>query len=184
MNLTLSQRQDSINILQSRFERYPERHQSIDWAHVKKRLEATEDRKIWSLAEMERTGGEPDVVAVNEHSQEVMFFDCSAESPAGRRSLCYDQAALESRKENRPQGSAMQMAGEMGIALLNEEQYRFLQGLGNFDTKTSSWIHTPDAVRKLGGSLFGDCRYNHVFIYHNGASSYYAARGFRGWLNI
>ncbi len=184
MNITPTQRQELIATLKTRFERNSDRHKGLDWTYVQTRLDNANDRKLWSLAEMERTGGEPDVVGVNEHNNEVIFYDCVAESPAGRRSLCYDQAALESRKENRPQGSALQMAAEMGIELLNEEQYRYLQVFGNFDTKTSSWIHTPEAVRNLGGSLFGDRRYNHVFIYHNGASSYYAARGFRGWLSV
>lgn len=184
MNVTASQRQELIDTLKKRFAYHPDRHKGIDWLYVQARLNDAPDKKIWSLWEMERTGGEPDVVGTKEQSDEVIFYDCVAESPAGRRSLCYDQAALDSRKENRPQGSAEKMASEMGIELLTEEQYRYLQVLGNFDTKTSSWIFTPGAVRKLGGSLFGDRRYNHVFVYHNGASSYYAARGFRGWLSI
>lgn len=184
MKVTISEIQELISVLKRRFEQHEGRHKSTDWAYVQSRLDVSSEKKLWSLAEMERTGGEPDVVGVNEQNDEVIFYDCAAESPAGRRSLCYDQAALDSRKENKPQGSAAQMAADMGIELLTEDQYRYLQVLGDFDTKTSSWIYTPGAVRKLGGSLFGDRRYNHVFIYHNGASSYYAARGFRGWLSV
>jgi hypothetical protein len=184
MNLTPSQRDELLKTIEIRFERNSNRHPGINWSYVETRLNAATEKKLWSLAEMERTGGEPDVVGINERNDEAIFHDCAAESPTGRRSLCYDQAALESRKENRPQGSVLEMAADMGIELLTEEQYRYLQVLGDFDTKTSSWIHTPEAVRKLGGSLFGDRRYNHVFIYHNGASSYYAARGFRGWLSV
>lgn len=184
MKLAISKKTELIAVLKKRFEQNIGRHKSLDWAYIQGRLHAASEEKLWSLAEMERTGGEPDVVGVNEQKDEVIFYDCAAESPAGRRSLCYDQAALESRKENKPQGSAAQMAAEMGIELLTEDQYHYLQVLGDFDTKTSSWIHTPGAVRRLGGSMFGDRRYNHVFIYHNGASSYYAARGFRGWLSV
>jgi hypothetical protein len=159
------------------------RHKGIRWDMVQARLEATPD-KLWSLAEMERTGGEPDVVGVDKKNGEYIFYDCSAESPAGRRSLCYDQEAFNSRKENKPKGSAVQLATSMGIELLTEEQYRHLQTLGTFDAKTSSWIKTPAPIRKLGGALFGDFRFGHVFVYHNGAESYYAARGFRGMLRV
>jgi hypothetical protein len=184
MKVTRLQRQEILGTLKLRFENNISRHQGLTWDTIQTRLDAAPESKLWSLAEMERTGGEPDVVGIGAQSDEVLFFDCSAESPAGRRSLCYDQAAWESRKENRPQGSAAQMAADIGIEMLTEEQYRLLQALGNFDIKTSSWIKTPDAVRKLGGSIFGDRRYNQVFVYHNGASSYYAGRGFRGWLSV
>jgi hypothetical protein len=184
MNFTPFDRQALTSILKNRFEHNLIRHEGLNWDYIQTRLDAASDKKLSSLAEMERTGGEPDVVGVNERSDEVIFYDCATESPTGRRSLCYDQPALESRKENRPQGSALQMASDMGIELLTEEQYRYLQLFGKFDTKTSSWLQTPAAIRKMGGSLFGDRRYDHVFIYHNGASSYYAARGFRGWLSI
>ena len=159
------------------------RHENLEWLKVQARLEAN-PAKLWSLQKMEETGGEPDVVGYTKASGEFVFYDCSAESPKGRRSLCYDDEALASRKENKPEGSAMEMAAEIGVELLTEEQYRSLQELGSFDTKTSSWIQTPAAVRKLGGALFCDRRYNHVFLYHNGAESYYAARGFRGSLSI
>lgn len=172
-----------IKILKTRFEKNMNRHKGIEWAKVQARLEANAD-KLWSLAEMEDTGGEPDVVSFDKKTGEYIFYDCAAESPAGRRSFCYDRAALNARKEHKPKNSAMDMAEEMGIAILTEEQYRELQQLGNFDTKTSSWIKTPDAIRKLGGAVFCDRRYNTIFLYHNGAESYYAARGFRGSLRV
>lgn len=157
------------------------RHKGMDWSSIEERLKG---EKLWMLQQMEQTGGEPDVVGTDRKTGEYIFMDCSAESPAGRRSLCYDMEALDARKENKPQGSAMGMAAEMGIEILDEAQYRYLQQFGPFDTKTSSWIITPADVRKKGGSLFGDHRYGQVFIYHNGASSYYAARGFRGCLKV
>ena len=160
-----------------------ERHKGLEWANVEARLEANAE-KLWSLHEMERTGGEPDVVGHDKKTGEHIFYDCSAESPKGRRSLCYDRKALDSRKENKPKGSAMDMAAAMGIELLTEEQYRELQALGEFDTKTSSWLNTPSKIRELGGALFCDRRFDTVFVYHNGAESYYAARGFRGWLRV
>ncbi len=181
--LTSAQREELLNTLASRFEKHTKRHKGIEWADVRARLEK-HDAKLVSLFRMEETGGEPDVVACDKKSGEYIFYDCSAESPKERRSICYDQEALESRKQNKPAGSAMAMAEEMGIDMLTEEQYRDLQKLGKFDTKTSSWIITPPAIRKLGGALFGDCRYDHVFVYHNGAESYYAARGFRGSLRV
>jgi hypothetical protein len=169
--------------LKTRFESNRSRHEGLDWAHVEARLEAN-GAKLRSLEEMEKTGGEPDVVSYDKRTGELVFFDCSAESPKGRRSVCYDVEALEARKENKPADSAVGMAAAMGIELLTEEQYRELQTLGEFDTKTSSWVQTPPAIRKLGGALFCDRRYDHVFTYHNGAQSYYAARGFRGALRI
>jgi hypothetical protein len=169
--------------LKKRFEKNMTRHQNISWTDVEVKL-LQEPGKLWSLSEMERTGGEPDVVAYNEFVDEYSFFDCSAESPAGRRSLCYDPEALEARKENKPSGSAIGLAAEIGIELLNEEQYRSFQQLGKFDLKTSSWIQTPPAIRKLGGALFADFRYGNVFVYHNGVQSYYAARAFRGCLKV
>jgi hypothetical protein len=172
-----------LETLQARFERHPARHKGISWADVQARLETHPD-KVRSLYEMERTVGEPDVVARNAKTGEIVFYDCAAESPAGRRSLCYDREGLQSRKENRPSGSAVEMAAEMGIELLTEEDYRALQKLGAFDLKTSSWVQTPPAIRKLGGALFCDRRYDQVFVYHNGAQSYYAARGFRGSLRV
>lgn len=177
------QREELLGILKARFEDNMRRHTGLKWARVQARLEAHPD-KLWSLHEMERTGGEPDVVGYDAETGECVFCDCAAESPAGRRSLCYDREALESRKEARPRDSAMDMAAAMGIEILGEEQYRALQALGNFDTKTSSWLKTPDAIRKRGGAIFADRRYDHVFVYHNGASSYYAARGFRGSLRV
>lgn len=159
------------------------RHQGLEWSKVQTKLEANPE-KLWSLSEMERTGGEPDVVSYDEKTDEYIFFDCAAESPKGRRSVCYDREALESRKKHKPETSAMDMAAAMGIELLTEEQYRALQQLGEFDLKTSSWIQTPPDIRKRGGALFCDRRYEHVFVYHNGAESYYASRGFRGWLKV
>src|SRR5579862_135486 len=182
-NLSSEQRRELIKVLQARFQKNMNRHQGLDWARVQARLEANAE-KLWSLHEMERTGGEPDVVGLDNKTGEYIFCDCSAESPKGRRSICYDGEALESRKENKPADSAMDMALAMGIELLTEEQYRELQRVGNFDTKTSSWVKTPSAIRKLGGALFCDRRFDTVFVYHNGAESYYAARGFRGSLKV
>ena len=176
--LSAAQRNGLITVLKLRFEKNMNRHKGIQWAEVQAKLE-TGTEKLWSLNEMESTGGEPDVVAYDKKTGEYIFYDCSAESPKGRRSICYDHEALEARKEHKPENSAVEMAADMGIELLTEEQYRQLQQAGNFDTKTSSWIITPAAVRKLGGALFCDRRYNTVFVYHNGAESYYAARGFR-----
>jgi len=181
--LSPEQQEQLLKTLKARFEQNMNRHKSIVWTKVQAKLEAHPE-KLWSLNEMERTGGEPDVVGYDKKKNEFVFFDCSPESPAGRRSLCYDQEAWESRKEAKPKNSAMKMASDMGIELLTEEQYRELQKLGEFDTKTSSWIKTPDEIRELGGALFCDRRYNHVFTYHNGAESYYAARGFRGLLRV
>ncbi len=177
------QREDPLRGLKARFADNMSRHRGITWAKVQARLEA-DPEKLRSLHEMERTGGEPDVVGVDHRTGEYTFFDCSAESPRGRRSVCYDREALESRKEHKPKDTAMDMAAAMGIELLTEEQYRELQTLGEFDTKTSSWLRTPSDIRKLGGAIFADRRYNQVFVYHNGASSYYAARGFRGSLRV
>lgn len=172
-----------IGTLKTRFEKNITRHKDFAWAKIQASLEANPE-KLWPLSEMERTGGEPDVVDYNDKSGEFIFYDCSAESPAGRRSVCYDPEALESRKEHKPKHSAIGMAIEMGIELLTEEQYRRLQQHGKFDLKTSSWVKTPAEIRKLGGALFCDRRYDHVFLYHNGAESYYAARGFRGLLKV
>lgn len=172
-----------LQTLKNRFDKNTNRHQGLEWANVQAKLE-TNPEKLWSLNEMERTGGEPDVVDYDKNTNEYLFYDCSAESPKDRRSVCYDQEALEARKENKPKNSAVAMATEMGIDLLTEEQYRELQQLGNFDTKTSSWIQTPAENRKLGGAIFADFRYATVFVYHNGAESYYAARGFRGSLKV
>ncbi len=172
-----------LSILKSRFEKNMNRHKGLDWAKVQQRLEGN-TAKLKSLNEMETTGGEPDVVGYDKKTGEYIFYDCSSESPAGRRSICYDREALNSRKEHKPASSAMDMATAMGIEILTEEQYRKLQQLGNFDLKTSSWVKTPADIRKLGGALFCDRRYNTVFVYHNGAESYYAARGFRGLLKV
>lgn len=181
--LSANDAKDILNILQARFEKNTARHKGIKWSDVQARLEKN-PAKLWSLNEMEITEGEPDVVGVDKKSGEFIFTDCSAESPKGRRSICYDHKALAARKEHKPKDSAMNMAEEMGIELLTEEQYRDLQRLGNFDLKTSSWILTPQPIRNLGGALFCDKRYNHVFTYHNGAESYYGARGFRGVLKV
>jgi len=183
MNLPVEQREALLATLQARFEKNTTRHPSLAWSDVRSRLEARPAR-LRSLHDMESTGGEPDVVGFDEQSGELLFVDCAAESPAGRRSLCYDRAARESRKEAAPEGSAVEMAAAMGISLLTEAQYRALQELGEFDTKTSSWVETPAAIRQRGGAVFCDRRYGHVFLYHNGASSYYAARGFRGALRV
>lgn len=177
------QNENLLETLQARFEKNMKRHKGIAWEDVQARLKA-HPKKLRSLEEMERTGGEPDVIGHDAKTGEYLFYDCSPESPDGRRSLCFDRDALDSRKENKPSGSALEMADAMGIELLTEDEYRALQKLGTFDLKTSSWIATPPAIRKLGGSLFCDRRYDHVFVYHNGASSYYAARGFRGSLRV
>lgn len=182
-NLSPEQSQAFLGALKARFEKNINRHQALEWAEVQAKLQANPE-KLWSLYEMERTGGEPDVVGHDSQTGEFIFYDCSAESPKDRRNVCYDQAALEARKEFKPKDSAMNMAASMGIELLTEEQYRELQNLGNFDTKTSSWLKTPVEIRRLGGAIFGDRRYNHVFVYHNGAESYYSARGFRGSLRV
>lgn len=182
-NLSPKQNEELLRTLKDRFDKNMDRHKGLDWAKVKARLQTKTD-KLWSLSEMERTGGEPDVVGQEKKSGEYIFFDCSAESPQGRRSLCYDRQALNSRKEHKPKNSVLDLASAMGIELLTEEEYRDLQKLGEFDLKTSSWIKTPVEIRKLGGALFCDRRYNHVFVYHNGAESYYAARGFRGSIRI
>jgi hypothetical protein len=176
-------REEFLTELKDRFEKNLNRHKGVDWAKVQARLGA-DAKKLWSLSEMERTGGEPDVVGFDKKTGEYIFYDCSAESPKGRRSLCYDRQALESRKEHKPENNAIDMAAAMGIELLTEEQYRELQKLGNFDTKTSSWVKTPADIRKLGGAVFCDRRYDTVFLYHNGAESYYAARAFRGSLRV
>lgn len=181
--LSLDQREELLQTLKTRFEKNMNRHQDLEWSHVHKKLE-TASEKLWSLNEMERTEGEPDVVEYDKETDEYIFFDCSAESPKGRRSVCYDREALESRKKHKPENNAIDMAATIGIELLNEEQYRALQELGTFDTKTSSWIQTPSDIRERGGALFCDYRYGHVFVYHNGAESYYAARGFRGSLRV
>lgn len=181
--LSAAQQKEILSTLKARFEKNMDRHKSMEWAAIQSKLEASPE-KLWSLNAMEETGGEPDVVDHDKKTGAYIFYDCAAESPKGRRSICYDHEALEKRKEHKPENSAVEMAAEMGIELLTEEQYRELQQLGNFDTKTSSWIKTPAAIRKLGGALFCDCRYNTVFLYHNGADSYYAARGFRGLLKV
>jgi hypothetical protein len=182
-NLSPEQREELIRALKSRFEKNVNRHKGIEWAEVQTKLEASAE-KLWSLNEMQRTGGEPDVVGHDERTGEYIFYDCSAESPQGRRSLCYDREALESRKQNKPENSALDMAAAIGIEILTEDEYRELQKLGEFDTKTSSWIRTPSRIRKLGGAIFCDRRYDTVFVYHNGAESYYAARAFRGSLRV
>lgn len=181
--LTNKQRDEILKVVQARFDKNMNRHKGLEWAAVRARLEAN-PKKLGSLSEMEETGGEPDVVGYDKKTGEFIFYDCSEQSPEGRRSLCYDRAALDSRKEHKPKDSAVNMAAAMGVDLLTEEQYRQLQTLGAFDTKTSSWVKTPVAIRKLGGALFCDCRYGTVFVYHNGAESYYAARGFRGALGV
>lgn len=181
--LSSEQKNELIDILRIRFEKNTNRHKNIEWNDVLAKLESKPE-KLWSLNEMEKTGGEPDVVGLDEKTGEYIFIDCSAESPKGRRSVCYDREGLDSRKEHKPENNAIDMASEMGIEILSEEQYRKLQQLGKFDSKTSSWIKTPDEIRKLGGALFADFRYNQVFVYHNGAQSYYGVRGFRGILKV
>ncbi len=181
--LSKSQQVELIRILKTRFEKNISYHKSIEWTKVEAKLQV-DSNKLWTLNEMEITGGEPDVVGYDKKTDEYIFYDCSAESPGGRRSLCYDREALTSRKENKPKNSAMDLAAHIGVEILSEEEYRALQKLGKFDTKTSSWVKTPAEIRKLGGAFFCDCRYNHVFLYHNGAESYYAARGFRGSLRV
>ncbi|HXF64732.1 MAG TPA: DUF4256 domain-containing protein [Caldilineaceae bacterium] len=183
--LSPEQREELLRILKARFEKHMNRHPGLEWANVQARLEANPAR-LWSLHEMERTGGEPDVVGHDQKTGEYIFYDCSAESPIGRRSICYDRAGQEEREKRgvHPEGNAMDMAAAMGIELLTEEQYRALQELGNFDTKTSSWLKTPSDIRERGGALFADRRYGHVFVYHNSAPTFYAARGFRGWLRV
>jgi uncharacterized protein DUF4256 len=183
-DLSPGQREELLRTLKSRFEKNMNRHKGLEWAHVQAKLKAHAE-KLWSLNEMERTGGEPDVISSHDKKTgEYIFCDCSAESPKGRRNVCYDREALDSRKEHKPEDNALDMAAAMGIELLTEEQYRELQKLGNFDTKTSSWVKTPSNIRKLGGALFCDRRYDTVFVYHNGAESYYAARAFRGSLRV
>lgn len=181
--LSIEQQEELINILKARFEKNMHRHEGLEWAKIQAKLEANTE-KLWSLNEMEGTGGEPDVVGHDKETDEYIFHDCSAESPKGRRSVCYDREALESRKKHKPENSAIDMATAMGIELLTEAQYREHQKLENFDMKTSSWVQTPANIRKLGGAIFCDCRYDTVFMYHNGADSYYAARGFRGSLRV
>jgi uncharacterized protein DUF4256 len=181
--LSPKQREELLSALKTRFEKNMNRHKGLEWAKVQAKLESNTE-KLWSLNEMERTGGEPDVVGHDKRTGEYIFYDCSAESPKGRRSLCYDREALQSRKEHKPENNAIDMAEAMGVELLTEEQYRDLQKLGNFDAKTSSWVKTPADIRKLGGALFCDRRYDQVFVYHNGAESYYGARGFRGSLKV
>ena len=181
--LSPEQREELLKTLKSRFEKNMNRHKNLEWAKVEARLKANPE-KLWSLGEMERTGGEPDVVGYDKEAGEYIFYDCSAESPKGRRSLCYDREALEARKQHKPEGNAIDTASAMGIEVLTEEEFRKLQKLGDFDTKTSSWLKTPSEIRKLGGAVYGDFRYGNVFVYHNGAESYYAARGFRGSLRI
>ncbi|HZJ38272.1 MAG TPA: DUF4256 domain-containing protein [Chthoniobacterales bacterium] len=182
-DLGSEQRKELLGVLKARFEKNMNRHQGLEWDNAQARLEANTE-KLWSIYEMERTSGEPDVVGHDKDTGEYIFYDCSAESPKGRRSLCYDRQALESRKEHKPENSAIDLAAAMGIELLTEDEYRELQKLGNFDSKTSSWVKTPSDIRKLGGALFCDRRYNTVFLYHNGAESYYAARAFRGLLRV
>jgi hypothetical protein len=181
--LSPEQREELLRALKARFEKNMNRHKGLEWAKVQAKLEANTE-KLWSLNEMERTGGEPDVVGHDKKTGEYIFYDCSAESPKGRRNVCYDREGQEARKAFKPENNAIDMAAAMGIELLTEEQYRKLQKLGNFDTKTSSWVKTPSDIRKLGGALFADCRYGNVFVYHNSAPSYYGARGFRGSLRV
>jgi hypothetical protein len=181
--LSPEQRQELLRALKDRFEKNMDRHIGLEWAKVQAKLGANTE-KLWSLNEMERTGGEPDVIGFDKKTGEYVFYDCCADSPIGRRNVCYDRVALESRKEHKPENNAIDMAASMGIEILTEEQYRELQKLGNFDTKTSSWLKTPSDIRKLGGALFADRRYDHVFVYHNGADSYYGVRGFRGELRV
>ena len=181
--LSPQQREELLKTLKARFEKNMNRHKGVEWAKVQAKLEASPE-KLWSLGEMETTGGEPDVVGHDKKTGDYIFYDCSAETPKGRRSFCYDREALDSRKEHKPANNAVDIAAAMGVELLTEEQYRELQQLGEFDLKTSSWVKTPTEIRKLGGALFCDRRYDHVFVYHNGAESYYAARGFRGSLKV
>jgi len=181
--LSKKQREETLETLKSRFEKNMSRHKNLDWAKVQARLEASAE-KLWTLSEMERTGGEPDVIGQDKKTGEYIFYDCSADTPKGRRSSCYDREALDSRKEHKPKTSAMEMAVAMGVEMLTEEEYRGLQKLGEFDTKTSSWVKTPANIRKLGGALFCDRRFDTVFVYHNGAESYYGGRGFRGSVRI
>ena len=181
--LSVAERDDLLSVLKARFEKNMNRHKGLEWAKVQAKLEGNTE-KLWSLSEMERTGGEPDVVGLDKKTGEYIFYDCSTESPKGRRSLCYDREAWESRKEHKPESDAVTVAAAMGITLLTEEQHRELQKLGQFDLKTSSWVVTPSNIRELGGAIFCDRRYNNVFTYHNGAESYYAARGFRGSLRV
>lgn len=183
VSISKKQQEELLRTLQARFEKNMNRHTGLQWAAIQARLEANPE-KLRSLHEMESTGGEPDVVGQDRKTGEYIFYDCSAESPNGRRSICYDRQALDARKENKPKNNAVEMAAAMGIELLTEEQYRELQKLGTFDAKTSSWVKTPPNIRKLGGAVFCDRRYDTVFLYHNGADSYYAARGFRGWLRV
>ncbi|MGE7022506.1 DUF4256 domain-containing protein [Solibacillus cecembensis] len=183
MTLSPVQQEELLTLLKDRFKKNMNRHPELEWTNIQEKLEANPD-KLWSLFEMERTEGEPDVVSFDEQTSQYIFCDCSKESPKGRRSVCYDREALESRKQHKPQTSAIDMARDMGIKMLTEEQYRELQNLGNFDMKTSSWVETPSDIRKLGGAIFCDRRYDKVFVYHNGADSYYAARGFRGALKV
>ncbi len=182
-SLSSEQTKEILTILKDRFEKNMNRHAGVDWSWVEKKL-SSQSEKLWSLSEMERTGGEPDVVAYDAKTGAYNFYDCSSESPLGRRSLCYDRQALDARKANKPENSVMDIANALGIEILTEEEYNQLQKIGNFDLKTSSWLHTPADVRKLGGAIFGDRRYDRIFIYHNGADSYYAARGFRGSLKV
>ena len=179
------QREALLKILKDRFEKNINRHKGLEWAKIEVRLESDPDRgKLWALGEMEKTGGEPDVVGYDKKTEEYIFCDCSSESPVGRRNVCYDRAALDSRKKFKPKNTAVDMASSMGVEILTEEKYRELQKFGNFDTKTSSWLNTPPEIRKLGGAIFADRRYDHVFVYHNGAESYYAGRGFRCCLSV
>ena len=181
--LSLKQCEEILNTLKARFEKNMKRHKGLEWSKVLAKLKANTE-KLWSLNEMESTGGEPDIIGHDKKKGEYIFYDCSAESPAGRRSFCYDRQALESRKEHKPKNNAIDMAADVGIELLTEEQYRELQKLGDFDMKTSSWLKTPAEIRKLGGAIFADFRFGHVFVYHNGAESYYAGRAFRGSLRV